>query len=174
MSFPSGSVGHSSTRHQVLPLAVYLLTPMDFLLGQTGVAGAHKQKRRSRSRSCVQQSAVELRATEAQAFAEAMDGDLASANGLVQSFSGRQSKVHSGLLGGHQGLGPGRYGRLHLCLFQRLGLPDAFFGFDGSEISPLSSCAPRCESKWMTYSRRLFPSDAASASSCSVRTSGSP
>src|SRR6266851_3052813 len=44
MSFPSGSESHSSTRHQVLPLAVYLLTPMDFLLGQTGVAGAHSRK----------------------------------------------------------------------------------------------------------------------------------
>src|SRR6266851_9841648 len=44
MSFPSGSESHSSIRHQVLPLAVYLLTPMDFLLGQTGVAGAHSRK----------------------------------------------------------------------------------------------------------------------------------
>src|SRR5712692_74370 len=44
MSLPSGSVSHSSTRHQVLPLAVYLLTPMVFLLGQTGVAGANSRK----------------------------------------------------------------------------------------------------------------------------------
>src|SRR5216684_103116 len=101
MSFPSGSVSHSSTRHQVLPLAVYLLTPMDFLLGQ--------------------KSAVERRATEAQAFAEAMHGDLASANGLVQSFSGRQSKVRRGLRRGHPGLRLGGYGRLHLYLFQRFG-----------------------------------------------------
>src|SRR5713101_2156807 len=44
MSLPSGSVSHSSTRHQVLPLAVYLLTPTVFLLGQTGVAGAISRK----------------------------------------------------------------------------------------------------------------------------------
>ena len=48
----------------------------------------------------------QIRAIEAQALAEAMDGGLASANGLVQGSSGRQSKMRSCLLRGHPGLGP--------------------------------------------------------------------
>src|SRR5260370_40919740 len=118
MSPPSGSVSHSSPRHQVLPLAVYLLTPMVFLLGQTGVAGANSRKEDRGHEAALRKSAIEFRAIEAQALAEAMDGDLASANGLVQSFSGRQSKVRSGLLRGHPGLRLqlGGYGRLHLPL----------------------------------------------------------
>ncbi len=48
----------------------------------------------------------QIRAIEAQALAEAMDGGLASANGLIQGSSGRQSKMRSCLLRGHPGLGP--------------------------------------------------------------------
>src|SRR5258708_39958989 len=125
MSLPSGSVSHSSTRHQVLPLAVYLLTPMVFLLGQTGIAGANRRKEDRGHEAALRRARSSSARLKRRRLPKRWTGTWPRRTAWYRAFRDGNPRCAAACSAVIQGsecnlLGTG------VCLFQRFGLLDAF------------------------------------------------